>query len=166
MQIGFGNKKRNTEAKILSLQQAREESKKTIRALRIEMDNLVKQALQGDDLDKKILSLDYMDTKGKLALETERFEDLSTLIGRLQGIRSTDEKLKRLGRVTALYDHMDRKAALREKDRLAIHRSLLEEEQADYEGLYDTETSENAVFSMAPEFERLLREAENQAEAL
>lgn len=126
----FRPRGRDMDARIQALRQDREACMQRIRGLRAEMNALVERAVDADDLDQKILSLDYAAMKGSLNAETERFQDLSRLITRMQDVQAMDERGKRLEYIAAVRDGIDEAALRREEDELQARRAMMEEEAA------------------------------------
>lgn len=158
MKTLFKNWRQNTEVRIQSLQLQREASKKKIRRLRMDMQDIVQQATTADDIDKKILSLDFFARKGELASETERFQDLSNLIGRLQSMMAADEKRQRLNAVASLWESIDTHALVRERDELNVRRELLKEEVNCFAAFDDLADCEDC-FQIDNEFVQLVNTA-------
>lgn len=129
----FGmNKKKDTDRQIVELQNKLEDSKRKIRYINNDMKRLVQQATEADDLDKKILALDYEAKKSELATETERFQDLRGLISKLQSIQAIDENRRHLDKMTEVSDELDIRGLIRQEDEINARRSMLQEEEEAY----------------------------------
>lgn len=124
----FRNRGKEIDERIQALRQEREKCMQHIRGLRAEMNALVERAVEADDLDQKILSLDYTAMKGSLNAETERFQDLSRLIARMQEIQAVNARGKRLEYIAAVRDGIDEAAVRREEDEIAARRAMMEED--------------------------------------
>lgn len=126
----FRSRNRKLNEKIQALRQEREVCTQRIRALRAEMDALVQRAVNADDLDQKLLSLDYSARKGSLNVETERFQDLSCLIKRMQDIQAMNTRNKRIEYIASVRDGIDEAAMRRAADEVEARRAMMEEEEA------------------------------------
>ena len=116
--------------KLQTLREEREQCMARIRNLRGDMDALVQRALDADDLDQKILSLDYAAMKGSLNVESERFQDLSRLITRIQDVQAMEARGRRMDFLASVRDGIDEAALRREEDEIQIRRERMEEEDA------------------------------------
>lgn len=124
----FRNREREKDERVQSLRQERELCMQRIRGLRAEMNALVERAVDADDLDQKILSLDYSAMKGSLGVETERFQDLSRLIARMQDAQAVESRGRRLAYIASLRDGIDEAALRREEDEIEARRAMMAEE--------------------------------------
>ena len=141
----FRNREKDTDGRIHALRQEREKCMLHIRDLRTEMNALVERAVDADDLDQKILSLDYTAMRGRLNAETERFQDLSRLITRMQDIQAVNARGKRLEYIAAVRDGIDEVALRREEDEIAARRAMMEED-AELNALDGTPTIGDRAF--------------------
>ena len=126
----FRSRGRELDDRIRALRLEREACMQRIRSLRAEMNALVERAVDADDLDQKILSLDYAAMKGSLGAETERFQDLSRLITRMQDMQAVDARGRRLDYLASVREGIDEAALRREEDEIAARRAMMEEEEA------------------------------------
>ena len=142
----------DADAKIVELQTKMEESKKRIRLLRTEMKSLEEQGLNADDLDMKILSLDYEAKKGEMDSEMARFQDMSMMISKLQDKQKLDEKRKHLDTLTQVTDDMDLGKVMRDADELTIRRDMLDEEYEAYEAARASWAASDVTLEPGSEF--------------
>ena len=124
----FRPRARGNDDRVFELTLQRENCMKRVRALRGEMQALVDQAVGADDLDQKILSLDYAARKRALAAELERFQDLSDLIGRFRSIQAVSESCRQMDFMSELGDRIDVEALQRQEDEIRIRRDMMREE--------------------------------------
>lgn len=128
MKLGlFRSKERELDSRIQALRQERELCMQHIRTIRADMDALVEQAVDADDLDRKILSLDYTALKGQLNAESERFQDLSRLITRIQGLQAVERRGRRLEYIASVREGIDEDALRRSEDEIEARRAMIEE---------------------------------------
>lgn len=142
--------------KLCEVQLLRDASKQRIRKLRAEMQCLVEQAAGADDLDRKILSLEYEEKKADLSTETGHFNDLSRLISQLHGAVMIHEKRRSFDQVAAVADTIDTQSVLHEDDLLTIRRSILEEEADALDSLLVESSASASTVVVDPGFERLV----------
>ena len=156
----FGSRVKDAEKEIYALRAQRAACVQRVRTLKEEMNRLVDSAVGADELEQKILSLDYEAKRDVLAAETQRFQDLSGLIARLQKAQAVDEGSRRLDGVAAAGSRIDTAALLREEDELRARRAMMDEEERDFaaaqEG-YDEKTRD--AFAADEGFAALVREA-------
>ena len=123
----MNHKKKDVDAQIIDLCAERESCKERIREIRAEMQRLVERAADADDLDQKILSLDFRAQKSAMAVETERFDDLSDLIVRLQNVRAVGERCQRLDYIMRIDGGIDTDSVLREQAEIQVRREMFQE---------------------------------------
>jgi len=144
----FSRFREDTDAKIVALQTKLEESKKRIRTLRAEMKCLEEQGVSADDLDMKILSLDYEAKKGELSSEMTHFRDLGMMISKLQDKQKLEATRKHLDTITQVTDDMDLDGLVRSADELTARRSMMDEENEEYAAMRAAHASSEDAFSL------------------
>lgn len=160
----MNHRKKDVDAQIIDLCAERENCKKRIREIRTEMQRLVERAAGADDLDQKILSLDFRAQKSAMAVETERFNDLSDLIVRLQNVRAVDERCQRLDYIMRIDGGIDTDSVLREQDEIQVRREMFQESNrsADID-MNSALSGEQASFcELDEDFARLVQKAANE----
>lgn len=166
----FGRKKATKadiqRKKVMELQIQREEVKKHIRLLRGEMQTLVEQAAVVDDLDRKILSLEYDAKKADLNTETAHFNELSKLISQLNGVAGVYERQKIFDRVAAVAEEIDVQAVLQAEDQMAAHRAVMQEDSDALDDLLQGRSIAADELGESAEFTRLVRDAKIRKAAL
>lgn len=160
----FSKKKNHTssqdyEERIMHLQLQREVSKTTIIKIRKDMQALIDCAVSADDLDRKILSLDYEEKKSMLATETEHFEDLNKLIRQLRSAALANERCRAFEQIASISDGIDTRAVLTAEDTVDIKRSMLTEELASLDNLLVHDEHGTRIPEENPEFVQLVQEA-------
>ncbi len=145
--------------KVMELQIQREEVKKHIRLLRNEMQSLVEQAAVVDDLDRKILSLEYDAKKADLNTETAHFNELSRLISQLNGVAMVYERQKLFDHVATVAEDIDVQAVLQAEDQMAAHRAMMQEDSEALDDLLRDRSVAADELGESAEFTRLVRDA-------
>lgn len=157
------SRRNDTDKRISDLIAQREAAAERIRQLRTEIDALVDQAVCADDLDTKILSLDYESRKTDLAAEMERFKDITAMIARLRNVEVIESNRRRIERVTQLGETIDIETLHRKKDEIQIRRDMMREAQEDVEDMKDLLACEPDSIDIDEEFSRRIAQARQSA---
>lgn len=156
----LNKKKRKAAAqreKVMELQIQREMVKKNIRLLRSEMQSLVEQAAAADDLDRKILALEYEGKKAQLDTETAHFNELSKLISQINSVAMLFERQKILDQVAAVADGIDTQGVLQAGDELTARRAMLQEDSDALDDVLKGSSIQAETLGESAEFTRLVR---------
>lgn len=148
---------KGTAEKIACLQTQREESKAKIRKIRACMQSLIAQAAEADDLDRKVLSIDYEAQKGILDVETEHFNDLNRLISQLHGVQMAQVRQDTLSDIEQAGAYIDADALIQAEDALAVRREMKQEADEQLAEAFAASAVETVSFSENEEFARLVR---------
>lgn len=148
--------------KALELQVQRESVKKSIRLLRADMQSLVEKAASADDLDRRILSLEYDEKKAELDAETTHFNELSKLISQLNGAAMVYERQKVFNQVAAAAENIDTQSLLEAEDTMSARRALLQEDSDTLDDVLSAGRIHTADPGESAEFTRLVRDAQLQ----
>jgi len=167
----FNRKKSNIlhqeyEERIMHLQLQREISKNTILRIRSDMQELIDRATCADDLDQRILSMDYEEKKATLATETEHFEDLNKLIRQLRSAVLANERCKAFEQIASVSDCIDTYAVLKAEDTVDIRRTLMKEEFDSLDELLIQDGKKVWSIEENSEFARLVQEAAKRKKAV
>lgn len=146
--------------KVMELQIQRETVKKSIRLLRADMQSLVEQAAGADDLDRRILSLEYDEKKAELNTETAHFNELSKLISQLNGVAMVYERQKLFDQVANVADDIDTQALLEAEDMMTARRAMMQEESAALDDVLRGSSVKTDMMGESAEFTRLVRDAQ------
>lgn len=114
--------------KISELNQRRNMVKERILKLRREINELVEKAASADDLERKILSLEYEEKKRSMTTEMEHFNDLSKLISQMNGIAITYERQKIFNQWISDVESLNASEIRMENNRMEARRMLMQEE--------------------------------------
>ena len=150
-------KPRSTEEKIAFLQAQREVSKARIREIRACIHDLIAQAAEADDVDRKMLSVDFETQKGMLDAETEHFTDLNRLIFQLRGVQIVQARQDTLSDIEQAGACIDTDALIRAEDALAVRREMKQEADDRLADAFAASAVKTAGFSENEEFVRLVR---------
>jgi len=167
----FNRKKSNIlhqeyEERIMHLQLQREISKNTILRIRSDMQELIDRATCADDLDQRILSMDYEEKKATLATETEHFEDLNKLIRQLRSAVLANERCKAFEQIASVSDCIDAHAVLTAEDTVDIWRAMMKEEFDSLDELLIHAGKKTRSIEENSEFAQLVQEAAKKKETV
>lgn len=160
------NKKAAHRDQVMQLQIQRDTVKKNIRRLRNEMQRLVEQAVSADDLDRRILSLEYDEKKAALGNETSHFNELSKLISQFNGVELVYERQRMFDQIATVVDAIDTQAVLRTEDMVTAQRTMLQEESEALEDMLKNSAAGADEMRESAEFTRLVRDAQLKKAAL
>lgn len=146
--------------KVTELQVQREMVKKNIRLLRTDMQSLIDQAAGADDLDRKILSLEYDEKKAELNAETVHFNELSKLISQLNGVAMVYKRQKIFDQVATVADDIDTQALLEAEDMMTARRTMMQEESDALDDVLRGSSVRTEELGESAEFTRLVRDAQ------
>lgn len=150
------------EEKIIALQEQRNEAKEKIRKLRAESQLLVQQATEADDLDRKILSLDYEAKQAAIRLEEGHFADLSRMITQLQNIQAVQNREATISSVARISESIDADALIRQETELAARRDMMREDAETLDCALAQARPDDTGFSENEEFAKLVSQAKKQ----
>lgn len=157
MFFGKKAKKRGQREQVMELQMQRETVKKNIRLLRNDMKTLIEKAAAADELDRKILALEYDEKKAELETETAHFNELSRLITQINGVAMVYERQRIFDQVASVAETIDTQSVLRADDMMRARKELLLEES---DALDDVLKSGNVLMGgtgESEEFAQLVR---------
>lgn len=146
--------------KVLELQVQRETVKKNIRLLRADMQALIEKAAAADDLDRRILSLEYDEKKAELTTETSHFNELSKLISQLNGVAMVYERQKIFDQVANVAEDIDTQAVLEAEDMMNARRAVLQEDSDALDDVLKAGRVQGTELGESAEFTRLVRDAQ------
>ncbi len=146
--------------KVMELQLRREGVKKNIRLLRSDMKALIDRAADADDLDRKILSLEYDEKKAELNTETAHFNELSKLISQLNGVAIVYERQKMFDQVANVADNIDFQSLLEAEDRMTARSAMMQEESDALDDVLRGSNVKADMMSESAEFTNLVRNAQ------
>lgn len=147
------------EKNIATLQQQLNESKEKIRKIRAEMELLIYQGTEADDLDRKILSLDYENKKRVLEVEEEHFNDLNRAIAQLQDVALVAIREKALENVTKYGESIDTEAMNKKADRVSARREVMHEETENMHAIIEEAKPKDGLMEENEEYSKLVSEA-------
>ena len=147
------------EKNITALQQQLNESKEKIRNMRAEMELLIHRAADADDLDRKILSLDYENKQRVLKVEEEHFNDLNRTIAQLQDVALVAIREKALENVTKYGESIDTKAINDKADHVVARREEMKEEAEGMRAIFEETKPTDSLMAENEEFSKLVSEA-------
>lgn len=152
--------------KVLELQMRREMVKKNIRLLRTDMQALIEKAAAADELDRKILSLEYDEKKAELNTETTHFNELSKLISQFNGVAMVYERQRIFDQVASAAGMIDTQEVLKADDMMRARQEMMLEESGTLDDLLKSSSILTEEPGESAEFTRLVREAKlKKAEA-
>lgn len=156
-------KKKNAKAsaqreKVMELQIQRDMVKKNIRHLRGEMKELIDQAANADDLDRKILSLEYDEKKMQLDNETAHFNELSRMIIRLNSVALVHERNKATTYMSDVADTIDTDSLLKADDEMTARRKLMQDDADALDDVLNNNRMQMEEIGESAEFSRLVLE--------
>lgn len=154
------NKAAAQREKVLELQVQRETVKKNIRLLRADMQALIEKAAAADDLDRRILSLEYDEKKAELTTETSHFNELSKLISQLNGVAMVYERQKIFDQVANVANDIDTQAVLEAEDMMNARRAVMQEESDALDDVLRGNRVAADEMGESAEFSRLVRDAQ------
>lgn len=147
------------EKNITALQLQLNESKEKIRNMRAEMELLIHRATDADDLDRKILSLDYENKQRVLKVEEEHFNDLNRTIAQLQAVALVAIREKAFENVTKYGENINAQAINDKADQVAARREVMREEADDMHAILEETKPTEGLMAENEEFSKLVSEA-------
>ena len=156
------DRRSDMEEKIIALQEQRNEAKEKIRRLRSESQLLVQQATEADDLDRKILSLDYEAKQAAIRLEEGHFADLSRMITQLQNIQAVQNREATISSAARISESIDADALIRQETELAVRRDMMREDAETLDYALAQSRPDDTGFAENEEFARLVSQAKKQ----
>ena len=154
------NKASAQREKVLELQVQREAVKKNIRLIRADMQQLVDKAAAADDLDRRILSLEYDEKKSELNTETSHFNELSKLISQLNGVAMVYERQKIFNQVANVAEEIDTQAVLEAEDMMNARRAVMQEDSDALDDVLKADRVQDNALGESAEFTKLVREVQ------
>ena len=154
------NKAATQRKKTLELQVQRDAVKNNIRLLRAQIQELVEKATKADDLDRRILSLEYEEKKAALNTEIAHFDELSKLISQLNGVANIYERQQLLNQVAKVSDTIDPQAVFAADDMMQARRAVMQEESDALDDVLKNSMPQQHAFAESVEFTQLVREAQ------
>ena len=163
MKKPFFSRRQSLNDNIIELTCQRDQCAERIRTLRSEMDSLVDHALTADDLEQKILSLDYEAKKLALNAEYERFSDLNQLITRYRSAQLMTNNSNGLAQVAAMGEKLDMAGLQARGDAIRIRRDMLNENAEQLWNMTDSPMGQNPEpFKVCDEFAARMAQAQQK----
>ena len=125
----FGRTERRQEERMEALENERRQMRSEIAQLREEMKKLVNEGVDADDLDRKILAVDYECLHTELQAKQEHFADLGNIITQMRTERLKEREAEMLRHMEDCYDTIDYAGIARNQDYIAACREVAREER-------------------------------------
>lgn len=131
----FSRKKRSKttqsqQTSIMELQIMRENTKKNIKSLGRDIEDLIERGTTADTIDRKLLAIEYEEKQANLASETAHFDDICKLISQLNGVTEVRKRQDAFEHLVAVAESINTQEIIRNNDMMNVRRDMMREESA------------------------------------